>query len=286
MSEAVDYENQENGHFSLGSPQREAILRELERITRSPYFRQSERSKQFLSYVVQCQLAGQEDTLKERTIGIDVYKRASGYATGDDPVVRVQAGEVRRRLSQFYETQINTPEVRIELPLGRYSPRFHWKPAENQPQKTAETEVVDPGNGGSPELNGSSDESQLHPTPVEIAPVNPPIPVAEHRRWMLWPFLLAAAVALAAIVGFLWIKPYPVIPTPLLGARTVLASGGWKPQAGSTLHGTWVGHTICLPSCRQRWRRTRMRCRFPGMTSPPVPDSDATAGNIQGVCAS
>ncbi len=282
MSEAVDYENQENGHFSLGSSQREAILRELERITRSPYFRQSERSKQFLSYVVQCQLAGQEDTLKERTIGIDVYKRASGYATGDDPVVRVQAGEVRRRLSQFYETQINTPEVRIELPLGRYSPRFHWKPAENQPQKTAETEVVDPGNGGSPELNGSSDESQLHPTPVEIAPVNPPIPVAEHRRWMLWPFLLAAAVALAAIVGFLWIKPYSVIPTPSSALEQF-----WLPVAGN--HKPVVlcmGHGLAYylsPKLQAAVEKNADAVQISRDDITAVPDSDATAGNIQGV---
>jgi len=42
--------------------------------------------------------------LKERTIGTEIFQRKAGYATGDDPVVRVQAGEVRRRLEQYHHT--------------------------------------------------------------------------------------------------------------------------------------------------------------------------------------
>ena len=109
-------------------PQKEAILRELESILSSPFFRTSNRSKQFLSYVVQHTLDGSHEPLKERTIGAKLFQRPAGYSTGDDPVVRVQAGEVRRRLEQYHHAAVNHSPVRIELPVGSYAPEFRWVP--------------------------------------------------------------------------------------------------------------------------------------------------------------
>lgn len=108
---------------------REAVLRELDDILASQYFLHAGRCTQFLRYVVQQKLAGQQEKLKERTIGTEVFQRPPGYATGDDPVVRVQAGEVRRRLEQYYQSAPENSFVRIELPVGSYSPIFHPRPA-------------------------------------------------------------------------------------------------------------------------------------------------------------
>jgi hypothetical protein len=111
---------------SLDDKAKQVILRELERILKSQPFRTSGRSKQFLSYVVLNSLDGRFENLKERTIGVEVFQRDRAYATGDDPVVRVNAGEVRRRLEQYYYTApIDTP-VRIEIPIGSYAPEFCW----------------------------------------------------------------------------------------------------------------------------------------------------------------
>ncbi len=107
----------------------EAVLRELDRVLSSRFFRSAVRSRQFLDYVVRQRLAGQPEQLKERTIGTEVFHRPAGYATGDDPVVRVQAGEVRRRLEQYYQATGNDAPVRIQLPVGSYCPVFHWGPA-------------------------------------------------------------------------------------------------------------------------------------------------------------
>ena len=105
---------------------RESVLRELGRILASRFFKSAVRSKQFLEYVVRQKLDGNSEQLKERTIGIEVFQRPSGYATGDDPVVRVQAGEVRRRLEQYYQTAPHDAHMRIDLPVGSYSPTFTW----------------------------------------------------------------------------------------------------------------------------------------------------------------
>jgi hypothetical protein len=102
---------------------REVVLRELDSILESHFFLHAGRCKQFLRYVVEHKLEGQQEKLKERTIGTEVFQRPPGYATGEDPVVRVQAGEVRRRLEQYYQTATDSP-LRIELPVGSYSPVF------------------------------------------------------------------------------------------------------------------------------------------------------------------
>jgi len=105
---------------------RASVLRELDAILNSPIFQPSKRCQQFLSYVVHHRLEGSRERLKERTIGVDLFQRPAGYATGDDPVVRVQAGEVRRRLDQYYQANPNASAVRIELHVGSYTPEFKW----------------------------------------------------------------------------------------------------------------------------------------------------------------
>ena len=121
--------------------QLQAVREELERILQGKHFRNSGRAKQFLQFIVERTLEGHSDDLKERTIGMELFQRPSNYSTGDDPVVRVQAGLVRRRLEQHYQEAQESSPVRIELPLGSYAPEFQWfkpetaevLPAENLP---------------------------------------------------------------------------------------------------------------------------------------------------------
>lgn len=107
----------------------EAVREELQLIVASRYFRTSKRSCQFLEYVVEQKLLGNEALIKERLIGIEVFGRGNDYATGEDPVVRVQAGEVRRRLELYRTETHNTCGVLIDLPTGTYVPVFHSRKA-------------------------------------------------------------------------------------------------------------------------------------------------------------
>lgn len=106
------------------------VIEELDRILASEFFRNAGRSSQFLDYVVRHKLEGHAEQLKERTIGTDVFQRDPGYATGEDPVVRVQAGEVRRRLERYYQALPSQSALRIELQPGSYSPNFRWAHSE------------------------------------------------------------------------------------------------------------------------------------------------------------
>src|SRR5579864_5214143 len=96
----------------------------LTRVLQSPEFRASRRSQDFLRYVVERTLDGQAESLKERTIGIDVFARSAEYDPSNDATVRVKAGEVRKRLGIYYATEGLHDDIRIDLPAGTYVPDF------------------------------------------------------------------------------------------------------------------------------------------------------------------
>ncbi|WP_158822871.1 hypothetical protein [Granulicella sp. S156] len=106
------------------------IRKQLDRLLRNTYFSQSKRFPSFLRFIVQEELEGRSDLLKERTLGIEVFGREAGYDTTSDPIVRVTAAEIRRRIAQYYQEPGHELELRIALPLGSYIPRFEWPPTE------------------------------------------------------------------------------------------------------------------------------------------------------------
>jgi hypothetical protein len=108
------------------------ILEELERILGSPQFRGSRRCQSLLRYVVEHTVAGDTAQLKERTLGIEVFERPPDYDTSQDPVVRATAGEIRKKLAQYYQEPGHGSEYRIELLPGSYIAEFH--PANNTAQ--------------------------------------------------------------------------------------------------------------------------------------------------------
>jgi hypothetical protein len=110
--------------------ERALVLEELDAILTSYHFRGSKRYPGLLRYVVEAALNGQAADLKERTLGVEVFGRDPQYDTNTDPVVRISAGEVRKRIAQYYHENQETARVRIELPLGSYAPEFLLNPAD------------------------------------------------------------------------------------------------------------------------------------------------------------
>ena len=66
--------------------------------------------------------------LKERTLGIAVFGREPSYDTSTDPVVRATAGEIRKRIAQYYQESGREHEIRINLSPGSYVPEFGSAP--------------------------------------------------------------------------------------------------------------------------------------------------------------
>ncbi len=103
---------------------RDAILRELEAVLASPHFCNSKRYPTLLQYIVENTLAGKLDSLKERTLGVEVFDRPPMYDTNTDTVVRYTAGEVRKRLLLYYSEHASISGIRISLPAGSYVAEF------------------------------------------------------------------------------------------------------------------------------------------------------------------
>ena len=131
----------------------------LDQVLRSSAFSRSDPLRSFLRYVCEMELAGRGDELNEYLIGVEALGKPPAYSTAEDATVRRRAHELRDKLDEAYSTELADVPLRIELPKGRYVPRFVPK----------------------------------------VAPLRPPGPAAaSHRRWLAPGLWMAAGAALAS----------------------------------------------------------------------------------------
>src|SRR3984957_20696104 len=103
----------------------EQVVRDqLERLLVHPLFSNSKRYPALLAYVVDQTLRGNGPELKERSIGIEVFGRSPAYDANADPVVRITAGEVRKRLTQYYYDSTHDGERVPGFRGGYFVPTF------------------------------------------------------------------------------------------------------------------------------------------------------------------
>jgi hypothetical protein len=173
-----------------------AIREQLVRLLAHPLFANSKRYPALLAYVVEQTLLGNASDLKERSIGIEVFGREPSYDANADPIVRITAGEVRKRLSQYYYDATHQGELVIELPVGSYVPVF--LPFD----VPAELETVE-----------AAPESVAAPAMPQALPPAPEAPRAQpwRLRWIVAGFLVVVAGAIGLGVG---LRLHPVAPVP------------------------------------------------------------------------
>lgn len=159
----------------LTEAEKAAIRAELERILASRHFNGSKRYPSFLRFVVSRTLDGHPDLLKERTLGVEVFGRLPDYDTSADPIVRVTAAEIRKRIDQYYQEVEHQGELRISLLPGSYLPQFG-------PPKTAQAPLAN---------------VQEFPTPATTQ-------TAGQSRPLLFASLIALGVVAAIAAGFIW----------------------------------------------------------------------------------
>ena len=111
--------------WETSQPTADAIRRQVDLILDTPIFYSARRSSAFLRYAVEKALAG--TTIKEYEIAVDVMGRAADYDPAVDATVRVEAGRLRSRLRDYYESAGKSDPVLIEIPKGGYSAVFTWR---------------------------------------------------------------------------------------------------------------------------------------------------------------
>jgi len=129
-------------------PSAQTVRAELERIVNSSEFHGSQRSKEFLRFVVGETLAGRGHTLKAYTIATRVFGRDKDFDPLLDPIVRVQAGKLRRVLERYYLVMGDPADIRIDIPKGTYVPVFeqtnHAQPASVEKNETKKRDAAEP----------------------------------------------------------------------------------------------------------------------------------------------
>lgn len=102
-------------------PERADIERHVAAILASADFVSAPKMRQLLRYLVDATLAGDAERLKGYAIGVDVFERGAAFDPGTDPIVRVQAGRLRKLLDTYYRTAGQHDAVRITIPKGGYA---------------------------------------------------------------------------------------------------------------------------------------------------------------------
>jgi len=100
------------------------IRAQLRRIVAYPQLSKSPRLRAFLEHVVEESLAGRASRIKALTVAQAVFDGDENFDPQTNTIVRVEAGRLRRRLSQYYLTTGQDDAIVIDMPIGSYAPVF------------------------------------------------------------------------------------------------------------------------------------------------------------------
>src|SRR5580658_4220901 len=147
---------------------------QIQRILQSKAFRTSEVQRNLLAYLADKSISGTADSLKEYTIGLDVFGQPASYDPRQESAVRMHVGRLRQKLAEYYRLEGTGDPVVVDLPKGGFKVTF---------------------------------EARAEPRPVEVAQIEPPAFVTSpyYRREIALALALLVAVACAAYFGMrLW----------------------------------------------------------------------------------
>jgi len=182
----------------LAQPRAAEIRAELARVVASEPFRNTPQLVAFLKFVVEKVLAGEAQEIKGYTIATEALGRGSDFDPQVDPIVRVEAGRLRKALDSYYSGPGRYDPIRIVIPRGTYVPQF-----EDGPVSSGGTWYEGPP----PEGMRAADTR----FPTAAAPC-PPVQTAKVR----WVLLGALVFALAGVgmLAWLWHNALEPIESP------------------------------------------------------------------------
>src|SRR5579859_6722368 len=207
-----------SSHSSLSLVVHEKEKREaLEEVLRSERFFRAEQLRNFLRYICEMELAGRGSELCESLIGIEALGRPADYTPTEDASVRRRAGDLRDKLQEVYATELAGSRVRIELPKGKYVPRFVRMTPERAmdvapallASQRAPAEPAPSGHGNepvetalSPLLDANMSATRLEPSRMEPARFEF-MPACRRRFSIFWLAVGWVLGALMVSTGFL-----------------------------------------------------------------------------------
>lgn len=109
-----------------GPPDPIRVREQLDHILGSGEFLGSDRARRFLRYVVEETLAGRGSRIKAFSVAVAAFDRDETFDAQNDPIVRIEAGRLRRFLERYYLVAGAADPIRIDIPKGAYVPVFSW----------------------------------------------------------------------------------------------------------------------------------------------------------------
>ncbi|PTM39084.1 tetratricopeptide repeat protein [Bosea sp. 124] len=185
----------------------QALIRAgLARALASDAFRAAPQLSAFLGFIVERAIEGRSSELKGYTIAVEAFGRPADFDPQTDPIVRVEAGRLRRTLAQYYAGEGADDPVRIAMPVGGYVPVFE-RTGQQPAAMPDREEVTVPA-----AIDGSAFEPPVAPEPP---PESPP------ERWLSkrWPVIAGAALGIALVPLGAWYLGVPgTAPEPDVAA--------------------------------------------------------------------
>lgn len=105
-------------------PSKAEVRETMRRILTSRHFINAPTKQRFLRLICESYLNGRASDLNEYMIGCELYDRDESYNPALDPIVRVGAHGLRKRLDAYYTGEGKDDEIILEIPHGSYAPCF------------------------------------------------------------------------------------------------------------------------------------------------------------------
>jgi len=162
---------------------------EIEKLVASHALHGSESLCKLLRYLGKQALDHPGTQVKEYQIATEVFGRQADFDPQLDSMVRVQAGRLRTKLTEYYNTEGATDRIVVELPKGSYAVAFH--------EKAAAAQAYGNGSGTGTWANDRVESASS----------------AAKRKYLVPVLSLALVVALVEIGWLVWTRRDAVIST-------------------------------------------------------------------------
>src|ERR1700727_778030 len=120
----------------------EANQLQVQRIIQSKAFRTSEVHRNLLNYLAEKSLSGTADSLKEYTVGLDVFAKPASYDPRQESVVRMHVARLRQKLAEYYRTEGAEDPLVVDIPKGGFKVTFEQREMAPEPVLAAPSPVV------------------------------------------------------------------------------------------------------------------------------------------------
>jgi hypothetical protein len=105
----------------------EANQTQVQRIVQSKAFRTSEVHRNLLQYLAEKSLSGTADSVKEYTVGLDVFGKPASYDPRQESVVRMHVGRLRQKLAEYYRSEGADDPILVDVPKGGFKVTFETR---------------------------------------------------------------------------------------------------------------------------------------------------------------